>query len=175
LKIKVALGFVILASILGCNYLRMYPTYTDISVKHRDAVRIYDENDRFFKEWIMDPKKYKLIQEHKQRIAEYIKATPDLSEERKEAMRQSIITTGMNKEQVKVLLGEPSKIKREGKWKQIWIYQEKDMPTKYYWFYEWAKIHIVSDLVTDIETKHINIPNEQPNDYYFGIVGDRYK
>lgn len=161
----------LISTFLGCNYMRMYPTYSEVSVQHRKSVRIYNENDKFFKERILDPKKYKAIQKQKQEIEDYISTKEDLSEDKKKALRNVTLTAGMSGEDVKVMIGEPSKIKRKGKYIEIWIYKEKDVPVKYYWFHEWAKLHFDSGKLTDIETKHLSVPGKQPNDYYYGIVG----
>jgi len=56
----------------------------------------------------------------KEDAEKYIQEHPDLSEERKTALRELKLTPGANKEETCLLLGEPDKISARG---DLWIYR----------------------------------------------------
>ena len=158
-------------SLGGCNYLRLYPQYSEIYIQHQEAVRIFDENSRFQKEWVLDPLKFRLMQKQKEEIENYINSSAQVPEKIKNALRSFTLMTGMNPGEVELLIGKPSIIKDRGTVKEKWIYKEKDRPLKYYWFYDWAKLHFKKGILDDIEIKHVKIYDDKAENHLYGLNG----
>jgi len=138
-------------SLSGCNYFRTFPFPSEIYVEHPDSVKLVypmpnmpGTSVSLVKEWRVRP-----------RIEAYLEKHPDLPADVKAALQALEIKKGMDREQVQLLVGKPSRrcVRKDGV--EVWTYaRRKDEPA---WYYGWSKLHFKGGLLSDIEAQQLRI------------------
>ena len=133
-------------SVLGCDraFARTY-------VKHPEAVKF------------QHPTISLTTESHiKGRVSTYLKDNPSTQSDVRSALLEFKIQKGMNQEQVKVVVGDPSKRKVLKGGIEVWTYDrnlsgnaflEAEFPVS--WYYKWAKLKFDRETLVDIEVQQI--------------------
>jgi hypothetical protein len=137
-------------SSLGCNYFRTFPFPSEIYVEHPDSIKlVYPMNlpgasISLVKEWKVRP-----------RVDAYLKEHADLPADVRAALQALEIKKGMEREQVELLVGKPSRrrVRKDGV--EVWTYaRRKDEPA---WYYGWSKLYFRNGTLADIEAQQMRI------------------
>ena len=139
----------------GCNHLRTFPLYSEISVNNSEHVQLFEDLnvDYFLKELPNSDitREYLSI---KERVSEYLSKNDNISPGMAVALKQHMVKRGMNQEQVVLLIGEPTTKRTMKDNGEQWFYG-KDR--KFQWYYDWGKLYFHDGLLTNIERKSIKI------------------
>ena len=74
------------------------------------------------------------------------------------ALKNSEVILGMDKEQVVLVLGLPTKKGLLDQTTDLWIYEgDRSNIGERVWYYKWGKLKFENDVLKDIEVQHINI------------------
>lgn len=149
---KVLTLLLILIFLSGCNYLRKFPSYSEVYVEHPDYVQLF----RGIKaEQIRAISAYPKI---KQRVLYYLEKVEDIEPEIATGLNALRIQKGMRKGHVFLLTGEPTKKKILRDNKELWIYKgDRYKKGECDWYYHWAKLMFEHGVLIDIQLKNINI------------------
>jgi len=94
----------------------------------------------------------------RKRIGVYLEENPNLSQDIKTALSVLKIQKGMSREQVLLVVGEPTGKKRLQYNGELWIYKgDRMLKGERQWYYGWGKLYFQDDILNDIEVQYINI------------------
>lgn len=146
--------FLILSlNLMGCNYLRTFPLYSEIYTEHADKVQLFDERKWLSNQFYQGSDKQLEVSELKQSVETYLKSNPNTKPKVAEAMRELVFSKGMSQAEVMVVAGKPSsRFFKDNE--EIWIYKKDGL---FRWYYGWGKLTFRNTLLADIETQYIKI------------------
>jgi hypothetical protein len=94
----------------------------------------------------------------RKRMEVYFEENPNLNQEIKTALSELKIQKGMDKEQVLLVVGEPTTKKKLRDNNELWIYKGDRMSKgERQWYYGWGKLKFHNGILKDIEVQYINI------------------
>lgn len=142
----------------GCNYLREFPFYSEVYVDHPPRIQLFTQgliNSFTTNSNTENAKSYFRI---KERILDYLDKNRNLSDDIVVALKNSEIIFGMDKEQVVLVLGLPTRKVSADKTSDLWIYEgDRSNIGERVWYYKWGKLKFENNILKDIEVQHINI------------------
>jgi len=110
---KKILKIVLIAFLLnGCNYMRTFPLYSEVSVEHPQRIELFTPGIIEVYTGNPDSDNAKAYFRIKERIASYLNEKEDLRGDVADALKNCEVISGMDKEQVTLVLGLPTKKKR---------------------------------------------------------------
>lgn len=146
--------FLILSlDLMGCNYLRTFPLYSEIYTEHTDKVQLFDERLWMNNQFYQGSDRQKDVSKLKQSVEAYLKSNPNTRPELAEAMRELIFSKGMSPAEVMAVAGKPSSRSLKDN-EEVWIYKKDGLLS---WYYRWGKLTFKNNLLVDIEAQHIEI------------------
>ena len=142
----------------GCNYLRVFPLYSEVYVDHPQRIQLFTPGLIKSFTGYPDTENAKSYFRIRERISNYLDKNKNLSSDVVVALKNSEVTLGMDKEQVALVLGLPTKKRLLDQTTDLWIYEgDRSNIGERVWYYKWGKLKFENDVLKDIEVQHINI------------------
>ncbi|MDD3374357.1 MAG: hypothetical protein PHY73_01365 [Candidatus Omnitrophica bacterium] len=92
----------------------------------------------------------------RKRIEEYILANPLIEKSIKESLKELKVQKGMDKEQVKLLVGNPTEIEKLSGSEELWMFKGDRLKKKELeWYYQWGKMKFKNDRLFEIELQKV--------------------
>lgn len=136
-------------SLVGCNYLREFPLYSEVYVETPDSIRLDYYDDPAW--W-----DYPTLSSIRKRVEAYLAANPHVSPDVQAALRALEIRKGMDKSQVLLVVGEPTRKQGLPDGREEWLYK-KDVAGTLRWYYHWGKLRFQNGILADIEVQRAKI------------------
>jgi len=140
--------------ITGCNYLRTFPLESKLYTEHLSEVQIFDESIWHDNLYYENSSKQKSILEIKRKIEIYIQENPNRNKQMIIALKNFTIRKGMNKIEILILAGNPTKKSFKDN-NEVWLY--KKWPDPFAWYYKWGKLTFSEGVLIDIVAQRIDI------------------
>ncbi|MBF0386192.1 MAG: hypothetical protein HQL27_10055 [Candidatus Omnitrophica bacterium] len=142
----------------GCNYLREFPLYSEVYVEHPPKIQLFTQGLINSFTAYSDTENAKEYFRIKKRISDYLDKNKNLSGDITVALENSEVILGMDKEQVALVLGLPTRKVLHDKTIELWIYEgDRSDIGERVWYYKWGKLKFENGTLKDIEVQHINI------------------
>jgi len=136
-------------SLVGCNYLREFPLYSEVHVETPDSIRLdYYDNPAWWD--------YSTLSSIRKGVDAYLRANPNVSPDVRDSLRELQITKGMDKEQVLSVIGEPTKKQVLPDGGEEWLYKAEVAGTLR-WYYRWGKLRFQNGILSSIEVQRAKI------------------
>lgn len=136
-------------SLVGCNYFREFPLYSEVHVETPGSIQLDYYDDPAW--W-----DYPTLSSIRKRVDTYLKANLDVSPNVRDSLRELQIKKGMDKEQVLSVIGEPTKKQFLPDGREEWLYRA-DVAGTLRWYYRWGKLRFQNGILSDIEVHRAKI------------------
>lgn len=136
-------------SLAGCNYLREFPLYSEVYVETPDSIRLDYYDDPAW--W-----DYSTLSSIRNRVDAYLKANPNVNPDMRDSLRGLRIKKGMDKAQVLLVVGEPTKKQMLQDGREEWLYKA-DVAGTLRWYYRWGKLQFQNGTLSNIEVQRAKI------------------
>lgn len=141
---------VLLVALSGCNYLRMFPLYSELYVASPSSIKL---------DYVDDPRwwDYPTLSMIRGRVEEYCATHPDVPVDVAESLRALVVRDGMDADQVMAVLGRPSKRRRLSSTSELWTYRNRRVAGVRRWYYSWGKLQFDDGRLVQITFEGIEI------------------
>ena len=136
-------------SLVGCNYLREFPLYSEVYVETPDSIRLDYYDDPAW--W-----DYPTLSSIRKRVGAYLQANPNISPDMRDSLQGLQIKKGMDKEQVLSVVGEPTKKQVSPDGVEEWLYKS-DVAGTLRWYYRWGKLRFQNGVLSEIEVQRMRV------------------